>query len=87
MPLEKEQSKNPSMTRVNLNRDLNGVRELALWIIWRKRQKVSKGEDPDPVESEARSGNAERAVVARVKRARGERWWLVRGHRADQVRP
>lgn len=43
--------------KISLNRDLSGVRDLALWIFWRKRQKDSKARGPDPVESLACSGN------------------------------
>lgn len=51
------------MTRVNLNRDLNGVRELALWIFWRNRQKDSN-KGPYPLKSLTCSGTIKRANVA-----------------------
>lgn len=47
-----------------MNRDLNGVREFAVWTTCRKRQNGSNSRGPEPVKSLAGLGNSKMASEA-----------------------
>lgn len=65
-----------------MNRDLNGVRDLALWIIWRKKQKDSKARGPDLVESLACSGNRGPVSFEPDEQEENGSCWGERGYKA-----
>ena len=65
-----------------MNRDLNGVRDLALWIIWRKRQKDSMARGPDPLESLAYSGNRGPVSFEPDEQEESGSCWGERGYKA-----